>query len=151
MDRFAHINLVTGNWRRLAGFYTDALGCRPAEPERDLSGDWLEQATAVPGAHITGIHLALPGYEKNPPTLEIFQYDRIEESTPAPANRAGFVHIAFGVDDVPGMLEKVLSYGGSQVGPVVEKEIAGAGTVTFVYVRDIDGNMVELQSWKHLA
>jgi len=31
---------------------------------------------------------------------------------------------------------------------VVENEIKGAGVITFVYVKDIDGNIIELQSWK---
>jgi catechol 2,3-dioxygenase-like lactoylglutathione lyase family enzyme len=149
MPKFAHINIVTGNWKRLADFYIDVFGCRLMEPERDLRGDWLDQATAIPNAHITGIHLALPGYDKNPPPLEIFQYNKNEENSLANINRTGFGHIAFEVDDVHQMLEKLLSFGGSQVGSIVEKEIPGAGTVTFVYARDIDGNIVELQSWKH--
>ena len=51
--RFAHVNLVARDWPRLAGFYERVFGCVPVPPERQLSGAWLEQATALPGAEIS--------------------------------------------------------------------------------------------------
>ena len=60
--RFVHTNLVARNWQRLARFYEQVFDCTPVPPERDLSGQWLEEATGIPGAHIRGIHLRLPGY-----------------------------------------------------------------------------------------
>ena len=92
--------------------------------------------------------LALPGYEENPPTLEIFQYDKNENNLPALPNRKGFGHIAFKVDNVREILDRLLFHGGSQVGEIVETEIKNAGNITFVYARDIDGNIIELQNWK---
>jgi predicted enzyme related to lactoylglutathione lyase len=58
-----------------------------------------------------------------------------------------FGHIAFKVDNVNEMLQKVLENGGSKIGEVVELEIKNAGTITFVYAQDIDGNIIELQHW----
>ena len=92
--------------------------------------------------------MALPGFEKDPPTLEIFQYMINLPSSEQVANRKGYGHIAFRVDNVREILAKVIENGGSQVGDVVEKEIEGAGFITFVYARDIDGNIIELQNWK---
>lgn len=148
MIKFAHTNIITDDWKRLSDFYIKVFGCRPLPPERDLAGDWLEKSTAVENAHIRGIHLVLPGFEENSPTLEIFQYDKNIENTVAVANRKGFGHIAFVVDDVRQMFEKVIENGGSAVGEIVENEIKNAGFITFVYVRDIDGNIIELQSWR---
>ncbi|MBU0595517.1 VOC family protein, partial [Candidatus Bipolaricaulota bacterium] len=73
--RFAHVNLVARDWKRLAGFYTDVFGCKPVGEERDLSGPWLEEAVAVPGARVRGIHLAFPSGRPDGPTLEIFEYE----------------------------------------------------------------------------
>jgi hypothetical protein len=70
--KYAHTNLVAHNWKRLALFYETVFGCVPIPPERDLSGDWLDKVTGIPGAHIRGTHLQLPGYEQGGPTLEIF-------------------------------------------------------------------------------
>jgi catechol 2,3-dioxygenase-like lactoylglutathione lyase family enzyme len=148
MIKFAHTNIITDNWWRLAKFYIDVFDCKPLYPERDLSGDWIDNATSIKNAHFKGIHLALPGYDDKLPTLEIFQYDKNEENLPAITNRKGFGHIAFRVDNVHDVLNKLLQHGGSTVGEVVESAIEGVGLLTFVYAKDIDGNIVEVQSWK---
>ena len=147
MIKFVHTNIITDNWKSLADFYVKVFNCKPLFPERDLSGDWLDKATAVSNAHFTGIHLALPGFEDDPPTLEICQYDNNENNLTALPNRKGFGHIAFRVDNVQEVLDRLLLHGGSQVGEVVEAVIKDAGTITFVYARDIDGNIIELQHW----
>jgi catechol 2,3-dioxygenase-like lactoylglutathione lyase family enzyme len=148
MIKFAHTNLISDDWKRLADFYIKVFGCRPILPERNLFGDWLDKATTIQNAHLRGVHLVLPGYEDNLPTLEIFQYDANLERPSAAANRKGFGHIAFKVDNVPDVLQTLLENGGAQLGEIVEAEIAGAGTVIFVYAQDIDGNIIELQKWK---
>jgi catechol 2,3-dioxygenase-like lactoylglutathione lyase family enzyme len=62
-------------------------------------------------------------------------------------NRPGFAHIAFAVDDVATARDAVIAAGGSTVGEEVSLKIPGAGTVTFVYVADPEGNIIELQNW----
>ncbi|MCB0652286.1 MAG: VOC family protein [Saprospiraceae bacterium] len=148
MIQFAHTNLITDDWQKLADFYINVFGCKPLFPERDLKGKWLDRATGIRDAHLKGIHLALPGYENDLPTLEIFQYISNIESPESVPNTKGFGHIAFKVENVSEWLDRLLAHGGSMVGEVVETEIDGAGTLVFVYARDIDGNIIELQSWK---
>ena len=72
--KYVHTNLVARDWRQLARFYQDVLGCVPMLPERNLSGADYERGTGVQGARAQGIHLLLPGYGPSGPTLEIFQY-----------------------------------------------------------------------------
>ncbi|MCB0472987.1 MAG: hypothetical protein KDC56_08005, partial [Flavobacteriaceae bacterium] len=62
-------------------------------------------------------------------------------------NRKGLGHIAFQVEDIEKTLELILENGGSQLGEIVNKTIKGAGSITFVYSKDIDGNIVEIQTW----
>jgi catechol 2,3-dioxygenase-like lactoylglutathione lyase family enzyme len=143
--RYAHTNLVARDWRALGRFYEQALGCVPLAPERDLSGEWLERGTGVPGARITGAHYRLPGGGPSGPTLEIFQYHPPEEAAAPPANRVGFGHIAFAVDDVEASRAAVVAAGGVAVGTVESIVLAGAGRITWTYVRDPEGNLVELQ------
>lgn len=149
MIKFAHTNIITDDWKKLADFYIKVFGCKPLFPERDLSGDWLDKATGILNAHLMGIHLALPGYDDQLPTLEIFQYNINLENNFQMTNRKGFGHIAFKVDDVKEVLTLLLANGGTQIGGIVETEIANAGTITFVYARDIDGNIIEIQNWKN--
>lgn len=148
MIKFAHINIITDDWKKLASFYIDVFGCKPIYPERDLKGNWLDKATSIKNAHLEGIHLALPGYEDNLPTLEIFRYDQNLDSTETFSNRKGFGHIAFKTDDVNGLLIRLIKHGGTQLGEVVEAEVSNAGHLTFVYAKDIDGNIIEIQSWR---
>jgi lactoylglutathione lyase len=148
MIKFAHTNIITDNWRKLADFYINVFDCKPLYPERDLRGNWLDKATSISNARLTGIHLALPGYEGNLPTLEIFQYAKNENNLPSLANRKGFGHIAFKVDNVKEVLDRLLINGGTQLGKIVETEIRNAGKITFVYAKDIDGNLIEIQYWE---
>jgi hypothetical protein len=43
---------------------------------------------------------------------------------------------------------EVLAYGGSRVGDVTSSTVQGVGIITFVYLADPEGNILELQSWK---
>lgn len=145
--RFAHVNLIAEDWRRLARFYEQAFGCLPVPPERRIEGDQLASATGVPDARIRGIHLRLPGFAGTGPTLEIFQYDPRLDSPPAAPNQRGLGHIAFAVDDVDAARDAVIAAGGRCVGERVTLAISGSRAVTFVYVRDPEGNIIELQAW----
>ena len=154
--RFTHVNVIARDWRLLAKFYEQALGCTRvgAGPERDLKGEWIQAATHLPPnlAHIKGAHLRLPGYPENSgPTLEVFQYPEDASQAIMPSafgvNVTGFRHIAFAVPDVRATLEKVLQYGGSSLGEVVDLVVEGVGPITFVYCRDPEGNILEIQKW----
>jgi predicted enzyme related to lactoylglutathione lyase len=148
MIKYAHTNIITDDWKRLAEFYVRVFECTPLYPERDLHGEWLERATSIKNAHLRGIHLRVPGDDETLPTIEIFQYDKNENGPASLANRRGVSHIAFQVDDVSKILDRVLQNGGSRVGELVETEVDNVGTLTFVYAKDIDGNIVELQQWR---
>jgi predicted enzyme related to lactoylglutathione lyase len=91
--------------------------------------------------------LRLPGHGPDGPTLEIFNYNILKEKLEPAVNRPGFGHIAFVVDDVPSARETVLAAGGRSVGEVVTLTTATGAKVTWVYVTDPEGNVIELQSW----
>jgi glyoxylase I family protein len=98
--KYVHTNLIARDWRRLVRFYSEVFGCVAKGPERDLSGAWLDQVTSLRNAHLCGVHLCLPGYGDDGPTLEIFSYEEMVEGQMPAANECGFAHIAFAVDDV---------------------------------------------------
>jgi predicted enzyme related to lactoylglutathione lyase len=145
--RYVHSNLIARDWRGLARFYETIFGCVRVPPERDLSGPAMEAGTGLPAAHLRGVHLRLPGQGDHGPTLEIFTYDRLEERPPTAVNRPGLGHLAFGVADVAAARAAVLAAGGASVGEIVTVEVSGGGRVTWCYVTDPEGNVIELQSW----
>ena len=146
--RYVHTNLIALDWKKLAKFYQEVLDCQPVPPKRDLHGQWLELATGVEDAHLKGIHLRLPGWGDHGPTLEIFQYSNMPEPGQKVPNQPGLAHLAFEVEDVYIACTAVLAAGGSQIGEVVRLDVAGAGNVTFAYVADPEGNLIEVQRWE---
>jgi len=145
--KYAHTNLIARDWRRLVRFYSEVFGCVAKDPERDLSGAWLDQVTSLRNAHLCGVHLRLPGYGDDGPTLEIFSYEEMVEGQMPAANECGFAHIAFAVDDVDQALEAAIAAGGSTVGDVATTQVDGVGVLRVVYARDPEGNIDELQKW----
>ena len=144
--RYGHTNLIAKEWRALARFYEEQFGCTPVPPERDFKGPDLERGTGIAGAELRGVHLRLPGHGAEGPTLEIFSYNQLEEKPSPAVNRPGFGHIAFVVDDVPAAREAMLAAGGQPVGEIVTLTNAAGAKLTWVYVTDPEGNILELQS-----
>jgi predicted enzyme related to lactoylglutathione lyase len=145
--KYVHTNLIARDWKRLVRFYCEVFGCEPKGPKRDLRAEWLEKVNAVPNAHLRGVHLGLPGYGDDGPTLEIFSYDQLIEGELPKSNQCGFAHIAFAVEDVDQALQAVIAAGGGAVGEIAEAEVKGVGLLRVAYARDPEGNIVELQRW----
>jgi len=145
--KYVHTNLIARDWKKLADFYTNVFGCSFVPPERDYQGDELDAGTGLKGAHMTGVHLRLPGYDGNGPTLEIYHYNQLDYGPIPAVNRPGFGHIAFEVDDVQEAQNIVKANGGGIIGEIVTLTTKVGTKVTWCYMTDPEGNIIELQSW----
>jgi predicted enzyme related to lactoylglutathione lyase len=145
--KYAHTNVIARDWRALSHFYQRVFGCLPVPPERDYAGPDLEAGTGVPGSAVKGVHLRLPGQGPNGPTLEIYSYSITADPVRPEVNRPGFAHIAFVVPDVRTAQQEVINEGGGTIGDIVTLETTTGARVTWCYVRDPEGNIIELQSW----
>jgi len=148
--RYGHTNVIARDWRRLAAFYETVFGCVAVPPKRDYSGDLAERGTGVQDAAFQGVHLRLPGHGPNGPTLEIYTYaSSIDPATIPAANRVGWGHIAFMVNDVIAARAAVLRSGGEPLpdAEIVTTQTADGRRVTWCYLADPEGNVLELQSW----
>jgi predicted enzyme related to lactoylglutathione lyase len=145
--RFGHVNVTAHDWRRLAAFYSDVFGCELVPPERDIRSADLDAGTRLRDAHVTGVHLRLPGHGDNGPTLEIFQYDALDGHPGARVDRPGWGHVAFQVPDVPAAVDAVVAAGGARYGEIVAMQTKDGRRITWVYATDPDGNIIELQAW----
>lgn len=145
--KYVHTNIIARDWKSLAQFYIDVFDCKLTPPERDLRGPWADKLSGISNVRIRGVHLNLPGYT-NGPTLEIFQYDPDAEGEDHPAvNRPGYSHLAFEVDSVQEILDKLIQHGGQTLGELIQNPVPGVGTLTAVYTRDPEGNIVEILHW----
>ena len=110
--RFGHVNLVARDWQVLADFYCSYLGCTRLEPIRDLHGPLIDAGVGCADARIRGVHVRLPGFGDNGPTLEIYRYDPLID-VPANVRRSGFGHLAFQVDDIEATRQALVHGGGT--------------------------------------
>ena len=145
--KFVHTNIISTDWKKLVDFYIKTFQCKVIPPIRKQTGKWLEKGTGLTNAQLEGAHLLLPGYDEGGPTLEIYQYVNIEDQEPISPNKRGFSHIAFEVESVPKILHTLEQNGGKVNGEITTKVVEGVGELTFVYARDPEGNLIELQSW----
>lgn len=146
--KFAHTNIISRNWKALADFYIKTFNCKIVPPIRKQSGKWLDQGTGLKDAKLEGAHLLLPGHGENGPTLEIYQYKNLEQQNPVSPNKRGFGHIAFEVESVEAVLKILERNGGNAFGEITKRVVEEVGEITFIYARDPEGNLIELQSWK---
>ena len=146
--KYTHTNIISKDWKKLADFYINTFECTIIPPLRNQSGEWLSNGTGVENAHLQGAHLLLPGHGEDGPTLEIYQYTNVQDLPALDPNTRGIGHLAFEVDDVEAVLSKLIKHGGSSNGSITSRAVPEVGIITFVYARDPDGNLIELQNWK---
>ncbi len=145
--KYAHTNIICNDIEKISQFYINVFKCSQMGKESTMQGDWLDKGTGLKNAKARSVVLNLPGFDKNGPTLEIFEYEQTEDVERKPnSNSKGFGHIAFSVDNVEEVLEKVLENGGATKGELVKKEF-GSGILTYTYVTDPEGNIIEIQNW----
>ena len=145
--KYVHTSLVAEDWQRLAAFYIEVFDCTLVPPERDYQGADLDAGTGLSRAWVQGAHLRLPGYGADGPTLEIYHYNTLEPRPKTAVNRPGFGHIAFEVADVAQARAEVLAHGGQPIGEVVTLTTKVGSQVTWCYLTDPEGNIIELQVW----
>jgi predicted enzyme related to lactoylglutathione lyase len=62
-------------------------------------------------------------------------------------NSTGLTHLAFEVEDVEQTLNMAIKNGGQPLGEISQKTIDAMGEIKFIYIRDPEGNIIEIQSW----
>ncbi|MBR90824.1 MAG: glyoxalase [Verrucomicrobiales bacterium] len=145
--RYAHVNIIAADWKRLCTFYEQVFDCEPVSSERDHHGPHIDALTAEPSLRIRGRHMRVPGHGENGPTIEIFTANESAPDTPKKLTHPGFAHLAFEVDDVDSKRIQIKELGGSDYGDLVTIDIPGAGKLTLIYMTDPEGNIVELRKW----
>jgi glyoxylase I family protein len=141
--RFDQVKILARDLEPLLRFYQEALGCELVVPPL-VTENVVSRGVGVPDATVTLSTLRLPGRGDRGPVLELYS---VEGEVPDGWNfRPGNGQLAFQVDDLEAAIGKVVGAGGSQLGEVVEWQGPSGATARFVYLRDPEGNIVDLYS-----
>jgi len=135
---FVHIGLVVEDLDETVRFLA-LLGLRCGEPGV-FSGEWIDR---IIGIDDVTVELVMARAPDGSDVFEVvrFQSPAAAAQEPAPAaNRPGLRHVAFKVDDVRGVVDRVREAGWDTIGEIVDYE----STFRLCYVRGPDGLIVEL-------
>lgn len=136
--RLDHVGVVVDDLAAARAFFGD-LGLR-AEGEFRVGGDWVDRVVGLRGVDVDGVMMQTPdGHGK----LELVKFRAPaddEDPRPSPANRPGIRHLAFLVDDLDAVLERLGNQGFGTVGDVADYK----DVFRLCYVSGPEGIIVEL-------
>jgi catechol 2,3-dioxygenase-like lactoylglutathione lyase family enzyme len=134
-----HFALTVSDMDRSLAFYTGLFGLEVAS-DREVVRDYVEQITAVPGAHQRLVHLS--GYGQR---LELLEYKAPRGEPRARALQdAGSAHVCFVSDDLEAEVARLQEAGVTfRSLPVVTTSGPNKGG-SGIYIEDPDGNAVEV-------
>ena len=113
--KFIHVNIITADWRKLCDFYNGVFGCTDTGKLKDHRGSYKEQVIGIPGVHVVGQHVLLPGFYESWPTLEIFSYSVPGVSRPNTETEAGINCIGFRSSNLEQDEQAIISAGGKKI------------------------------------
>ena len=134
-----HFGLTVSDAERSLRFYRD-LGFDVVS-DREVEGDYVEEITGVPGAHIRLVHLTSFGHN-----LELLEYLRPRGARRARGFQdAGSAHVCLVSDDLETDVEQLRAQGLEfrSDGPVTTTSGPNKGGIG-VYAQDPDGNALEI-------
>jgi catechol 2,3-dioxygenase-like lactoylglutathione lyase family enzyme len=138
VTNFVHIGLVVEDLDETIRFLA-ALGLDCGKPGT-FSGEWIDRIIGLENATVEVV------MARGPDGSDVFEVVRFHSPSagarePAPAvNRPGLRHVAFKVDDVRGVVDRVREAGWDTVGEIVDFQ----STFLLCYVRGPEGLIVEL-------
>ncbi len=154
--RIDHVNMVAQDLEKMVEFYSSVLGLAVTK-RVTISGDWVDAVTGLKGviadvAYLDLVSGSLPGATR----IELIFYRSPQaaghQGVAAP-NSPGFRHIAFAVDDMELVVERLTQRNVhvlSEVLTVPDSQVTYSGGVRkrIVYFRDPEGNLLELCEYR---
>ncbi len=134
-----HTGFTVANLERSLAFWRDVLGFELSHRAHH-TGDLASEVTGVPGAEILIAVLKAPGHR-----IELLEYRAPTDRTivrPRPCD-VGSVHVAFRVEDLDAVLQRIAASGWQAVGQPQTLQSGPNAGKRVVYVRDPDGTTIE--------
>jgi catechol 2,3-dioxygenase-like lactoylglutathione lyase family enzyme len=144
IHKLLHSAISVVDIERSISFYRDALGLELLfGPTVEASGEELSRSLGVENTRLRQAVLRVPGTDDH---IELLEYSGDEKPVrrQLPQNTPGHAHIAFQVDDMKGMIERLEGRGVDFLpGPTRIDEGPLAGW-SWLYLKDPEGTVIEL-------
>jgi catechol 2,3-dioxygenase-like lactoylglutathione lyase family enzyme len=142
---FSHCGITVSSFNRAVRFYWEVFGCplvgvADTPPERVRTFFGVVAEGDPPRCKIGWIRVPGGG------VLEIFEFQPQQPPTVIPWNRVGLTHISFNVRN----LRKWYDYLSSRGVECVSRPERSPRGHSFFFVRDFDGNLIELMDLGHM-
>jgi catechol 2,3-dioxygenase-like lactoylglutathione lyase family enzyme len=145
-----HINIVVEDLERSARFYVDLLGFEETR-RAHLEGDWIEAVVGLKGVRADVVYVQPSG---GGPRIELIKYE-VPTGVALPENAqphtVGLRHVAFRVDGIHALCDRLREAGVELVGPPTQVPSAvinhDAGHKTLCYFHDPDGVVLEFAEY----
>lgn len=140
--RFDHVGVTVADLDRAAAFFV-GLGCEIEGRMDGLEGAFLETVCGIPGARTSMVMLQPPGGGTR---IELSSFERPDHQPGSPAALAtelGLRNVAFQVDDLRAVVDRLAADGYGLVGGIGEYE----STYLMAYVRGPEGIVVALAEY----
>jgi len=133
-----HVSISTRDLERLLSFYRDLLGLEQVLDTQIADNPSFDRVVGLPGARARGVFL-----QAGNAYIEFWQYSAPVGKAPIenrPACDAGLTHMCFDIEDLAATYEKL-----AQAGVLFLSPPQHLGSVITCYIRDPDGNLIELR------
>jgi len=139
VERFDHVGVTVEDLEAVTAFFLN-LGLEQEGPSQIVEGDWVDRVVGLTDVRVEVVMLRAPNGGTK---LELSKFHRpVDERgpQPAPANQLGLCNVAFAVDDIQAVVDRLHADGFDLVGEVGVYEDA----YRLCYVRGPEGIIVSL-------
>jgi catechol 2,3-dioxygenase-like lactoylglutathione lyase family enzyme len=134
-----HVGIVVQDMERCLGFYRDVLGLT-VKVAAEESGHFIDALLGEVGVQVRTVKLAAPKGQAMIELLE-FRSPPADVRRPITVKTPGMTHVALTVADIDGLALRLIDAGAVFIGA---PRISPDGGVKAAYVRDPEGNLLEL-------
>ncbi len=143
VTRFVHTGVVVDDLTTAVGFFT-SLGLECSEPFAAV-GEWVDRILGLPAVRVEGVMIRTPDGIDALELVKFHEPTGEPDAQPAPPNRRGIRHLAFAVDDLNAVVDRLRAVGWGTVGEIVDYQ----GLYLLCYVRGPEGLIIELAERLH--
>ena len=137
-----HTCYTVSNMKRTLAFYRDLLGFEIYDERPEVRNTYFRTIVGFPDAVVYAVLMKIPGSDH---TLELFEYKHPsgikQDTTP---NNTGSSHIAYLVDDLKSVYERLKEEGVEFITPPVYLNEGPSIGGWALYMKDPDGIIIEL-------